>query len=164
MFVTHHFSIDEVNNLMSEHFVRIFGNVVEHFPAAAIGILKYRPFNDSNAIVQAICDFLDSLKCQEKEQIFQQYPDIFENAICNYPLIVDKEPGYMNIEEKRRLQELNLRYKEKFGCPFITTKTEIDDVYSELLSRIENNKDDEMQKTMREVKAIVYAKVHEIVR
>lgn len=66
MFVTHHFSIDEVNNLLSESFVRIFGNVVEHCPAAAIGVLKYRPFHDSNHIVQSIYDFLDSLKAHGK--------------------------------------------------------------------------------------------------
>ncbi|XP_050506994.1 2-oxo-4-hydroxy-4-carboxy-5-ureidoimidazoline decarboxylase-like [Diabrotica virgifera virgifera] len=163
MFVTHHFSIDEVNNLLSESFVRIFGNVVEHFPAAAIGILKCRPFNNSNALIQAICDFLDGLKAHEKEKIFQLYPDILDSALCTSPMIYDKEPSFVNIEEKRKLQELNSRYKDKFGYPFITTISDHNHLYSEIQSRMENNKDDELQRTLREVKAIVYLRVQDIV-
>lgn len=66
MFVARQLSIQEVNNLLSEGFVRIFGNIVEHFPAAAIGILKCRPFADKNAIVHAVNEFLDSLKINGK--------------------------------------------------------------------------------------------------
>lgn len=62
MFITHRLTVQEVNNLLSESFVRIFGNIVEHFPAAAIGILKYRPFSDVESIIQAINDLLDGLK------------------------------------------------------------------------------------------------------
>lgn len=64
MFIARPLSIHEVNNLLSENFVRIFGNIVEHYPAAAIGILKRRPFKDINSIIQAINDLLDSLHIQ----------------------------------------------------------------------------------------------------
>ncbi|CAG9856612.1 unnamed protein product [Phyllotreta striolata] len=167
MFVTHHFSVDEVNNLISESFVRIFGNVVEHFPAAAIGILKCRPFEDINHIVQAIYDFLDCLKPHEKEKIFQLYPDLLECGVCNSPFIMEKEHqngyGRIDLEEKRRVQELNVRYKDKFGFPFITTKTDMSNLYTEILSRVDNSKEEELQRAMREVKAMVYNRVHEIV-
>lgn len=59
-------SINEVNNLISEHFIKIFGNVVEHFPAAAIGILKNRPFSNPKDISQAINNYLDTLKLNGK--------------------------------------------------------------------------------------------------
>lgn len=62
MFITHRLTVQEVNNLLSESFVRIFGNIVEHFPAAAIGILKHRPFSCVESIIQAINDLLDGLK------------------------------------------------------------------------------------------------------
>lgn len=62
MFITHRLTVQEVNNLLSESFVRIFGNIVEHFPAAAIGILKCRPFNDPESIIQAVNDLLDGYK------------------------------------------------------------------------------------------------------
>lgn len=62
MFITHRLTVQEVNNLLSESFVRIFGNIVEHFPAAAIGILKCRPFRDVESIIQSINDLVDGLK------------------------------------------------------------------------------------------------------
>lgn len=62
MFITHRLTLQEVNNLLSESFIRIFGNIVEHYPAAAIGILKCRPFSDVESIVQAINDILDGFK------------------------------------------------------------------------------------------------------
>lgn len=62
MFITHRLTVQEVNNLLSESFVRIFGNIVEHFPTAAIGILKCRPFSDSESIIQAVNDLLGGYK------------------------------------------------------------------------------------------------------
>lgn len=59
-------SIHEVNNIISEHFIKIFGNVIEHYPAAAIGILKYRPFQSANDISNAINKFLDKLSLTGK--------------------------------------------------------------------------------------------------
>lgn len=66
MFITHRLTVQEVNNLLSESFVRIFGNIVEHFPAAAIGILKCRPFSDVESIFHAIDDLLDGFKSAGK--------------------------------------------------------------------------------------------------
>lgn len=54
-------TIQEVNNIISEHFIKIFGNVVEHSPAAAIGILKKRPFKNVTDISNAVNSFLDTL-------------------------------------------------------------------------------------------------------
>lgn len=55
-------SIDEVNGLISEHFIKIFGNVVQNSTATAIGILKYRPFGNVKDLQNAIEVYLDSLK------------------------------------------------------------------------------------------------------
>lgn len=57
-------SIQEVNNLESDRFIKIFGNVVEHCLAAGIGILKNRPFKNIDDVVKAIESYLHSLKPQ----------------------------------------------------------------------------------------------------
>lgn len=54
-------SIDDVNKLPSDKFIKIFGNVVEHYSPAAIGILKFRPFESADHISEAIEDYLDLL-------------------------------------------------------------------------------------------------------
>lgn len=54
-------SIDEVNKLTSDLFIKIFGNVVEHYSCAAIGILKCKPFTCAEDISVAIDHYLDLL-------------------------------------------------------------------------------------------------------
>lgn len=56
----------DVNALNSDCFIKLFGNVVEHYPAAAIGILKNRPFNSADDISEAIDNYLDGLNVNGK--------------------------------------------------------------------------------------------------
>ncbi|KAJ8931918.1 hypothetical protein NQ314_015116 [Rhamnusium bicolor] len=169
MLLTHPLTIQEVNNSLSENFIRIFGNVVEHCPAAAIGILKKRPFSDVNHIIKAVIDFLDSLKISEKEKILQLYPDLLNKLTYLSSLQLEMEitgKDHLSVEEKRKLRELNSRYKNKFGFPFIVGSKEecIFTIVSEIVSRLQNDKDRELRIAMEEVKNIVKLRIHEIVR
>lgn len=59
-------TIQEVNSLESDRFIKIFGNIVEHCLAAGIGILKNRPFGSLEDVIKAIETYLDSLKLNGK--------------------------------------------------------------------------------------------------
>lgn len=52
-------SVEDVNKLSSDQFIKLFGNVVEHYPSAAIGILKKRPFQEVNDISTSINNYLN---------------------------------------------------------------------------------------------------------
>ncbi|KAJ8982984.1 hypothetical protein NQ317_001424 [Molorchus minor] len=169
MLLTHAFTIEEVNNLSSENFVRIFGNVVEHLPAVAIVILKKRPFSEVRDIVNACFNYLDSLKLSEKLKVVQLYPDIIEKLTYLSQLHLEGDitgTDQLSIEEKRKLKELNNKYKEKFGFPFIKGSKEkyIWTIFSEIASRLENEVENEIQVAFDEVKNIVKLRIHEIVR
>lgn len=91
-------SIDEVNGLISEHFIKIFGNVVQNSTATAIGILKYRPFGNVKDLQNAIEVYLDSLKtvgeCKKidtKTQttlLFQKYMTIKKFIYSSTTLVI----------------------------------------------------------------------------
>lgn len=66
-------NLKEVNTLASDHFIKIFGNVVEHYPAAAIGILKNRPFGSIQDISSAVSGYIDSLNPSGKVLIILNY-------------------------------------------------------------------------------------------
>lgn len=59
-------SVKDVNALSGDDFIKLFGNVVEHYPAAAIGMLKSRPFNSTEEICAAVGRFIDSLSVKGK--------------------------------------------------------------------------------------------------
>lgn len=61
--------------------------------------------------------------------------------------------------------ELNKRYKEKFGFPFIICPKDTDHktIFSEMISRLQNCEETEVYVAMREVKNIVRMRIHELV-
>lgn len=59
-------AVKDVNNLSSDLFIKIFGNVIEHYPQAAIGILKNRPFHSLDDICNAVGAYIDGLPLSGK--------------------------------------------------------------------------------------------------
>ncbi|XP_044748540.1 2-oxo-4-hydroxy-4-carboxy-5-ureidoimidazoline decarboxylase-like [Coccinella septempunctata] len=167
-------TISEVNSLVSEHFIKIFGNVVEHCPAAAIGILKYRPFNSTMDIYKAIVSYIDGLSINEKQNLLYFHPDFVSQLINLSRLQLENSPKKMNqtisldmlpISEKRRLNTLNDRYKEKFGFPFVIFgKRNIDLILNEMEKRMENSPEKEIELAIQEVKKISRVRIHELIK
>lgn len=67
--------------MASDNFIKIFGNVVEHYPAAAIGILKNRPFDSPEDIANAIEVYLETLSLNGKICAFICFIYIIQNAV-----------------------------------------------------------------------------------
>ncbi|EFA02262.1 2-oxo-4-hydroxy-4-carboxy-5-ureidoimidazoline decarboxylase [Tribolium castaneum] len=167
-------SIQEVNNIISEHFIKIFGNVIEHYPAAAIGILKFRPFRNATDISTAINNFLDQLSLKEKQRILLLYPDlvgkladlsIFMLQIDQYQRVSGADQ--LTIDDKHKLGKLNKRYREKFGFPFITygkANKNVFTIFSEIETRIENSVEEETEIALSEVKKIGKLRICEILQ
>lgn len=54
-------SLEEVNNLPSNDFIKVFGNIIERNPIAAIKILKFRPFRKVEDLISAFYNYLETL-------------------------------------------------------------------------------------------------------
>lgn len=70
-------SLDDVNNLPSNDFIMIFGNIIERYPIAAIKILKFRPFRKVEDLISAFQNYLDTLNesgeyrsCRSSKPVF----------------------------------------------------------------------------------------------
>lgn len=127
-------TVKDVNNLTSDGFIKLFGNVVEHYPQAAIGILKNRPFNSGDEICKAINGYIDNLSLNgklplqtlcywglitdvsEKEKILQQHPDLAGKLADLGKLTVESTAEQISAgldklsrQDKQKLNELNER-------------------------------------------------------
>ncbi|ENN81867.1 2-oxo-4-hydroxy-4-carboxy-5-ureidoimidazoline decarboxylase [Dendroctonus ponderosae] len=167
--------IQEVNNLESDRFIKIFGNIVEHCLAAGIGILKNRPFQSIDDVVKAIESYLDSLKPQEKRAILQLYPDSvstlagFSNSMLELNIhqkIIETKPRNLRFEEKKRLKQLSKSYKEKHGFPFIICLKvdNIEALCALIEARVMNETHQEIEIALKEVKKICKLRIHEIIK
>ncbi|KAL1489892.1 hypothetical protein ABEB36_013820 [Hypothenemus hampei] len=170
-------TIQEVNNLESDRFIKIFGNIVEHCLAAGIRILKHRPFKCIDDIVKAIDNYLDSLKDEEKIQILQLYPDSvsklagFSNSMLEFnthqKIIDNSQRSSLRFEDKKRLKQLDKKYKEKHGFPFIICGKEGEDIEklsAEIEARLMNDTQQEIEIALKEVKKICKLRIYEIVK
>lgn len=54
-------TLEEVNSLPSNDFIKVFGNIIERYPTAAIKILKFRPFCKVDDLIDAFNNYLDGL-------------------------------------------------------------------------------------------------------
>lgn len=104
----------------------------------------------------------------EKEEILKLYPDVLEKLTLHNGLhspIKEVNDDLLNIDDKLKLLELNKRYKDKFGFPFIVCPKDTDyrAIFSEIMSRLHNSQDTEINVAMREVKNIVRLRMHELV-
>lgn len=104
----------------------------------------------------------------EKEKILQLYPDIINNLIFSSQLPLKREirgTDRLTVDEKTQLRELDSSYTAKFGFPFIIDDKEkdVNTIFSEIISRLKNSKEQEIDNTMRIVKNIVKLRIHEIV-
>lgn len=81
-------------------------------------------------------------------------------------LILDLEINKISIEERIKLKDLNNQYKRKFGFPFVICEKDnnLAQIFAEMESRVENEKEDEIKLAIEEVKKISYFKIFEIVR
>ncbi|KAK5643206.1 hypothetical protein RI129_007051 [Pyrocoelia pectoralis] len=157
-------NIDEVNKLPSHQFIKIFGNIVEHYPAAAIDILKNRPFRDVGDISDAVNSYLDSFNEHDMTKIVQLYPDL-AGKIADLDKLSPESTYeqisagifYISANSKRRLICMNKQYRAKFGFPYIICvlgKKNTSEILDDMESRLRNGNEEELYTAIDEVKKI----------
>lgn len=166
-------SIDEVNKLSKSEFEEKFKNVVELWPSAAQEVSADLPFASAKALVDKFWDYLEHSNSSVKEQILISHPDLAgklaqeelspESANEQAQAGLDK----LTAEQKRQLQDLNDKYKEKFGFPFVIcvrVANKIEKILEGLNARLPNNKTTELKTGIDEVKKICEIRICDIVK
>ncbi|XP_022900005.1 2-oxo-4-hydroxy-4-carboxy-5-ureidoimidazoline decarboxylase-like [Onthophagus taurus] len=163
-------SINEVNELPSDQFIKIFGNIVEHYTPLSISILKYRPFNTAEDISKAADTYLDQLSNVDKEKVLNLHPDLsgkLNLRLTSESQFEQNSAGLleMNQEEKTKLNNFNEKYKNKFGFPFVLCAREntVSTIFINIEKRLENNKEIELLTGIEEVKKICKLRINEII-
>lgn len=85
-------SIDQVNLLDYEEFIKRFGNVIEHCPICAAAVWRNQPFQNVNELHDSLCNFVDHLPDIGDSYFFISY------FCCLSPIMFLLRPrGYFTI-------------------------------------------------------------------
>nr|CAD7203905.1 unnamed protein product [Timema douglasi] len=180
--------LEEVNGLTSQEFLQVFVNVVEDRPDVARHVAALRPFSGVEQLTDAALLYLDTLSLEEnmlfyrlshrylfhtgKEEVLRCHPDLAGRLAEEGKLTAESAREQhaaglhkLTPEDKRDIDQLNKRYKEKFGFPFVICAREnkANAILLGLKRRVDNSKDCELEEGIQEVKKICRLRICELV-
>ena len=119
-------SIETVNALDTGAFVARFGDVAEDSPWVAEAAFAARPFADREALVEAFAVAVRSASRRKQLALLRAHPDLAGRAAVAGDVAEDsrREQAGAGLDrltsaEFARFSDLNARYRERFGFPFI---------------------------------------------
>lgn len=124
--MTKHFSLDNLNTMSPADFTAALGAIFEHSPWVAERAAAKRPFASVEQLHAAMADAVRNASEEERIQLIRAHPELAGKAAVRGELTEEstreqKGAGLdqCSAEEFAKLQDLNSRYNEKFGFPFV---------------------------------------------
>ncbi|MBS0590125.1 MAG: 2-oxo-4-hydroxy-4-carboxy-5-ureidoimidazoline decarboxylase [Proteobacteria bacterium] len=118
--------LETVNRLSATEFVAALGGIYEHSPWIAAAAHARAPFADLDSLAAALRDAVTAASRARQLELLRAHPELAGKEAVGGTLTAhsseeQKGAGLINLrdEEKAELAELNRRYREKFGFPFI---------------------------------------------
>ena len=162
-------ALAELNEASREEFVTLLGGVVENSPSFLVPIADQRPFSSVSALVRAIVTNLHNLSYKRKIELFRAHPELAgkeaaEGTLTDHSSTEQKSLGLFNLsgEQLHRLTLLNVRYRERFGFPFIIClrhQPDLNAVFGQLEKRLLATKDAEIETSVREISLVIQDRV-----
>jgi OHCU decarboxylase len=115
-------ALEELNSLSKYEFVARLGGVFEHSPWVAERVWSQRPFRSLDDLHRAMMTGIENASNDQKLKLIRAHPEL----AAAEALTVDSssEQGRLGFNalsrtERDEMNELNRRYREKFGFPCI---------------------------------------------
>jgi 2-oxo-4-hydroxy-4-carboxy-5-ureidoimidazoline decarboxylase len=153
-------TIGDLNALGAAAFERQLGHVFEHAPWIARRAAVLRPFAGREAAHRALLQTIAAASPDEQLELLRGHPDLAGKAAIAGDLTADsrREQAGAGLDrltpaEFERFHDLNRRYKEKFGFPFILAvkgKTK-DDILAAFAARIDRSPEVEFSEALTQV-------------
>ena len=162
--------INKINKLSKSEFIKVFGNIFESSSWISEELCKFKPFNSFEDLSIKIMDIFENTTKEKQIKILKAHPDLADKTKIG-SLTKDSKneqnlAGLDNCtqEEFKEFNNLNFKYKTKFGFPFIIavkdkSKTEI---LSSFRKRISYDINIEFEEAKKQVKKIANLRLNEI--
>ncbi len=165
-------SVDQVNELDREAFVKRFGALYEHSPWVAERAWKRRPFEGFEALHKAFEDELYAAPRDMWLDIIRAHPDLAGEDALAGKLTEEsaREQSSAGLDrlspkEFEALAKVNREYREKFGIPFVVYVREHtrESILQNAKRRLGNTREQEIQTALGEISKIARYRLQEIV-
>ena len=165
--------MDEINGLARANFIGRFGAVYEHSPWLAAAAADRRPFASCDDLLAAMRATVDAAGEAAQLALIRAHPDLAGTlAIAGGLTEASRnEQGGLGLDrlapaELALFQDLNTRYREKFGFPFIicVRLTDKAGILEAFRRRIASDPETERLTALDEIHHIARIRVADIMR
>ena len=158
---------DALNAATDERAVDLLRPLIERSSLVAARVAAHRPFHEPEALVEAIRAEIDALDRAERLGLLRDHPELALDDVESMTLASRREQSRLGLDapaaaERARLRELNRRYRERFGFPFVVALHGHDRLASVLEcfeARLEAEPEGEIETALGEVVSVSRARV-----
>lgn len=118
--------LNKLSKSSRAEFLAILGGLFEHSSWVAEGAYGAKPFDSLESLHEAMCQVVRESSREDKLRLIRAHPELTGNvaALDELTMASKSEQGGAGLDrcspqEFQQLNELNAKYREKFGFPFI---------------------------------------------
>ena len=162
--------LNKIDKLTETEFTEVFGNIFENASWIAVKLYKQKPFYNFNNLSKKMISIFEESDNQSKLKILNSHPDLADKAkIGSLTPDSNKEQATARLdqcteEEFNEFKNLNLKYKNTFGFPFILAvkgKNKLE-ILINFKKRILSDKQIEFDEAIKQVKQIANLRLNEL--
>ena len=162
-------SIDTFNKLNKSEFLSTFGNVFERTEWIAEKCYDSKPYNNVQELVNKMMEVFENSIKEKHLKILNSHPDLAVKKKLTKESENEQANANLNQctnEEFEEFNNLNKKYKKKFGFPFIIAVKgkNKDEILNSFRQRITNNINSEFEEAKKQVKKIASFRLSEIIK
>lgn len=165
-------TINELNSLSHNEFVRIVGPVFEHSPWIAEATWVKRPFASVEVLHAALCETVRSAGEDAQLALIRAHPDLVGRLALAAWLTKESTREQasagldkLSSEEVEWFQTNNAAYQTKFGFPFIICArlNKKEAILRGFKVRLQNSREQEIKTALEEIGKIAYLRLRDII-
>jgi 2-oxo-4-hydroxy-4-carboxy-5-ureidoimidazoline decarboxylase len=166
------YHLDQLND-DRDAFMAALAGVAEHSPWVVERVFERRPFRDLRSLHQAFVAGMRGASFEERIALIDAHPELAGREAVAGDMTPEStgEQGRLGLTtlepaDYRELADLNRRYRERFGFPFIAALRLHPDRQSVIASfrqRMDNDRDSEIDNAIEQIGEIVLGRLEKII-
>ena len=161
------YRFSDINDMHRDAFVAVFGAVFEDSPWVAETAWQSRPFRSDAHVVETLCEVVGNAGRERQMALLRAHPELgVRKPLAGHSEREQRNAGLKDGEDGQAdlLTQLNRRYRDKFGFPFILAVKGLDPdkIIMRFRDRLENSPEDEFVECLGQVFRIAGFRLEEL--
>ena len=160
-------SINNINQLNKSDFLSVFGNIFEKTEWIAEKVFELKPFKNIDDLFSKIINQYESCNKEQILLILNSHPELAVEKKLTKDSSNEQSGASLNectFDEFEEFKKLNIKYRTKFGFPFIIAVKgkNKNDILNDFRKRIQNDLNSEFDEAKKQVMKIASFRLKDI--